>query len=225
MTLKALLLCMILAVPFVQKNTLKFPLAGDVDEVMFDSAKVSADDLRRWMQLSPRIGNYNRYLIPENIADCFADDPRYIGCGKEQEKINPVNAQLNLRKVRDRIDSLDPSRFPPDLSQVVSYVKQLQQFALWMQNRELEFAKTREPSALETSYFGVDPKASCAHVLDRIHSAKSPSEADKIARFDWQNCVWFAYKDKIGPYPEASWNTFLSKYGIDEKVKEEPPIE
>ena len=63
-----------------QVTSIKIPLAGDVDKVTFDSSKVSPDDVRRSMQLSPNAGNYNEYLIPENLDMCFADGTRYQGC-------------------------------------------------------------------------------------------------------------------------------------------------
>ena len=74
-----LLLAVITASAQAPQSAIRIPLAGDVAKVTFDSSKVSSDDVRRWMQLSPNVGNYNEYLIPENLDMCFADDARYQG--------------------------------------------------------------------------------------------------------------------------------------------------
>lgn len=210
-------------------GTIRIPLAGDVDKVTFDSSKVSPDDVRRWMQLSPNVGNYNAYLIPENLDMCFADDARYQGCvaagAGEEYHVNFHNAQLNIERIRRRISELEPSRYPAGLFEIVSYVGRIQSFGLWRNEQTFSFLKTEDTSALETPFEELDSKSICGSVLNSIRNAKNRSEASHLARFEWSNCVTGAEMKRVGPYPQKAWEDFLAanfirEYVIREKIDE-----
>ena len=212
-----------------QVTSIRIPLAGDVAKVTFDSSKVSSDDVRRWMQLSPNVGNYNEYLIPENLDMCFADDARYQGCvagrAGEEYHVNFHNAQLNIERIRSRISELEPSRYPAGLFEIVSYVRKIQSFGLWREEQKFSFLKTEDPSALETPFEELDPKSICGPVLNSVRNAKNRSEASHIARFEWSNCVTEAEMKRVGPYPQKAWQDFLAsnfiqEYVIREKIDE-----
>ena len=212
-----------------QVTSIRIPLAGDVAKVTFDSSKVSSDDVRRWMQLSPNVGNYNEYLIPENLDMCFADDARYQGCvagrAGEEYHVNFHNAQLNIERIRRRISELEPSRYPAGLFEIVSYVRKIQSFGLWREEQKFSFLKTEDPSALETPFEELDPKSICGPVLNSVRNAKNRSEASHIARFEWSNCVTEAEMKRVGPYPQKAWQDFLAsnfiqEYVIREKIDE-----
>jgi len=205
-----------------QVTSIRIPLAGDVNRVTFDSSKVSPDDVRRWMQLSPNVGNYNEYLIPDNLDMCFADDARYQGCvaGRpgEEYRVNFHNAQLNIERIRRRISELEPSRYPAGLFEIVSYVRKIQSFGLWRDEQMFSFLKTEDTSALETPFEELDPKSICGPVLKSIRNAKNRSGASHLARFEWSNCVTDAEMKRVGPYPQKAWQDFLAANFIRERV-------
>jgi hypothetical protein len=205
-----------------QVTSIRIPLAGDVDKVTFDSSNVSPDDVNRWMQLSPNVGNYNEYLIPEILDMCFSDDPRYQGCvagrAGEEDHVNVHNAQLNIDRIRRRISELEPSRYPAGLYEIVSYVRKIQLFGLWREEAKFTFIKAEDISALETPFEELDPKSICGLVLNSIRNAKNRSEASHLARFEWSNCVTDAEMKRVGPYPQKAWEDFLATNFIREHV-------
>jgi hypothetical protein len=212
-----------------QVTSIRIPLAGDVAKVTFDSSKVSPDDVGRWMQLSPNVGNYNEYLIPENLDVCFADDARYQGCvagrAGEEHRVNFHNAQLNIERIRRRISELETTRYPAGLFEIVSYVRKIQSFGLWRDEQIFSFLKTEDTSALEIPFEELDPKSICSPVLNSIRNAKNRSEASHLARFEWSNCVTDAEMKRVSPYPQKAWQDFLAanfikEYVIREKIDE-----
>ncbi len=209
------------ALSWFQAETIRIPARIGTDEVTFDPSRVSALDVRRWIQLSPIVGGDNGYLIPENIELCYSNDPRYEGCGKEQEGVNVHNAQLNIDKIQKRIRTLDTYHYPADLEKVVSYVRSIQSFGLWRNTQLIAFERRGDLSVLESPLGGINPKLSCGPVLDRIAKAKSHSEASHIARFDWSNCVTEAQREKIGEYPRDEWEKFLADHAIREHYIQE----
>lgn len=212
-----LLACAVALILNPQRTTIRIPHVMGTDEITFDPSRVSPAEVRRWLRLSPVLGPDNGYLSLESIEQCVAHDPRYQGCGKEQESVNLHNAQLNIEKIRQRIDELDdPAQYPVELSEVVSYIKRLQSFNLSRNTRLFEFEKGGDVFVLQSQFEGLDPKLSCGTVLDQIAHAKSHAEASQLARFDWANCVWFVEREKIGEYPKGAWEKFLSAYGIRE---------
>jgi len=217
MIVKTLLLSLAVLVT-AKPTTIRIPLAGDVDEVTFDAARVSPVEVQRWFKLSPNVGPYSHYLVPENIELCDIDDPRYQGCGREQAVINDHNARLNLAKIRQRIRDLKPDRYPPELAAVVEYLKQVQSFTLWEETRRLLFSKHFDVSVLTTKYKGVDPKVECGAVLQKIGEAPDRATESALAYRDWHYCMWKAEDKRIGPYPDHAWQSFLSAYGIREHL-------
>jgi len=151
-----------------QEMTLRFEAWPIVNEVTFDAARTPVEDVRRWMQLADHISNENGYQVPFWLEQCYRDDPRYVPCGGEPPSINVNNARLNLEKIRTVLANLDPNAFPPDLSPVVLYLREIQIFALWKETQRLEFAQTGDVARLEAPFQTIDPKVACKASLDRI---------------------------------------------------------
>jgi hypothetical protein len=202
----------------LMQTTIRIRLVMGVDVVTFDPTRTPPREIKRWMQLSPNVGQDNGYLAPENIEQCDASDPRYQGCGKEQQTVNMHNAQLNINKIRKRIGNLDPAHYPTDLSKVVLYVRRLQSFGLWRNNRLVAFERSGKVSALESEFEGINPKIACSDTLNRIAHAKSHAEASRLARFAWFNCMTQAAMKHIGPYPRDAWQCFLTAHHIREEM-------
>jgi hypothetical protein len=114
-----------------------------------------------------------------------------------------------------------PKRFPDDLSPVVLYLKQIQRFALWRDTQIVQFVETGNVAALESVFQTVDPKVSCKTALDQIRSANDKRRAWGLVSYDWGNCVWREERNRIGPYPQKAWESFISAHGIREHVFQE----
>jgi hypothetical protein len=195
---------------------------GDLDIVTYDPARVSEQDVRRWIQLSPDVSPSNFYQVPEEIEFCIsAMDPGYEPCGKSADEINAHNAQHTLDRIGRRIKDLDPAHYPPDLREVVLYLRQIQRFWLWKETQRFAFWKTGDLRALESQFEGINPTVICGPVLDRIAAAQTHDEAVKFAHYDWWNCVWDEERKRIGEYPKAAWEKFLANHGISERYVEQ----
>jgi len=215
--LLGLLLLLLVAKIQAQQSTLRVPAGSGYVEFTFDSRKVSREDLEHWIKLSPLVAGENGYYVPEWLELCFADDPRYVNCGQRNQPVNIHNAQLNLEKIRARIDKLQPERFPPELSEVVSYLRRVQSFHLCTETHRLAFLTTGSASELEVTCEDADPKISCAPVLQKIRSATNQVEAATLARFEWGTCMLFAFRKQFGEYPTGAWDSFRSAFGIGER--------
>ena len=189
-----------------------------VIDVTFDTARVSVEELSRWMQLRDLISNENGYQVPFALEQCFSDDPRYVPCNGEIPSIDLNNARLNLEKIRALIGNLDGNHFPAELSPIVLHLRQIQEFALWKETQRLAFFQTGNVRQLESNFQKVDPKTSCKAALEQIRRAADKQQAQKLARHDWENCLWEEDRRQIGPYPQKVWDAFLSAYGIRERV-------
>jgi hypothetical protein len=206
-----------------QETTIRIPHVFGTDVVRFDPSRVSPAELRRWLTLSPILGTENGYVVPENVRLCVAGDARYQDCGKGRGTLNLHNARVNIEAIRSRIRLLDDrSRYPSDLSAVVSYVRHVQSFNLWADTQLLDLAETGDISVLERKFDAIDPGAACPGVLRRIAQTKDRAAAFEIAWHDWYNCLWNAEVAKIGGYPQKEWEEFLSARGISEHDEQEP---
>ena len=216
--------CALLVAGTPQESTIRIELPALVDEVTFNQGATFADDVRRFMQLSPNVSAFNGYLVPESLELCKADDARYRGCGTQTGYFSLHNAKLNLESIRKRIESLSGNDYPVELSPIVAYLKNIQQFALWRGNQELRYFQTGDLSALEAQFDAINPKIACTNELENIRGADKRT-GDRIVRFDWSNCLWKAEMDKVGPYPKEAWQAFLVAHAIREKPIEESPNE
>jgi hypothetical protein len=52
-----------------------------------------------------------------------------------------------IQKTQQIVDDLDSSKYPPELSDVVAYLKNTQSLWLWQAQQELAFLKTGQPLA------------------------------------------------------------------------------
>ena len=80
------------------------------------------------------------------------------------------------------IKDLDPSNYPHELSEVVTYLHRLQSFWLWKDEQELEFLSVGSPPAME--WEGVQTRDRCNWTIDKLRRAKSPLQKCKAVLFD-----------------------------------------
>src|SRR3954462_4066903 len=96
--------------------TLRIPLDSEhIAVVTFDDARTSATDVER----SLRVAEYGLYAttVLGHVGHCNANEL------PKMEK--------DIEKAQQIADQLNPSKFPPDRSGVVMYLKDLQSFWLW----------------------------------------------------------------------------------------------
>jgi hypothetical protein len=200
--LKTLLLILALSLSSAGKQlTLRIPLeAGETSEqvavVTFDDSRVSATDVKRWTLLHEN-GVYER------PAFGF-----YPGC----KASDTPKLQRDIARTQTMVEELDPNRYPPELSSVVMYLKDLQSLWLWLGRQELEFLKSGKPP--ENEYKDTS--------LERcqVHTETIPkAQACHQIFFNWHNCVNDTMRAKLGSYPKQQWKAFLDAYGIQERVK------
>ena len=204
-----------------QETTLHFRADPTMIDVTFDRARVSPEDVKRWMQLADFVSSENGYQVPPSLGLCSRDDPRYVGCDTVQEFPDLHNAAVNLDDIRKNIAELDPKRFPADLFPVVLYLRQIQYFALWANTQQLEFLEKGNVSALESVFQRIEPRMSCGMILDQTRGISDKVAAWNLVRHDWYNCVLREEMKQIGPYPHKAWQSFLSAHGIHEHVFQE----
>jgi hypothetical protein len=202
-----------------QETTLHFRADPTMIDVTFDRARVSSEEVKRWMQLADFVSSENGYQVPPSLALCRRNDPRYVGCDTAQEFPDVRNAAVNLDDIRKNIAELDPKGFPADLSPVVLYLRQIQYFILWADTQQLEFLEKGKVSPLEAVFQRIDPKMSCGTILDQIiRSASDKVDAWNLVQHDWYNCVLREEMKQIGPYPHKAWDSFLSAHGLHEHI-------
>jgi len=213
-------LALVMFSPPQQSKTLIF-MGGDY-KVTYDPSVISEGDVRHWIQLSPEMSN--AYTVPEELELCVQGDPAYkqpCGSRKPNDPLSPnfwLNAEVNLRKIRERILDLDESNYPEQLSEIVKYLKEIQQFWLWKEQSRLKFYQTWDVADLEVPYGQIDPKRDCSSVVNAIEATQDRREKYQLSQHDWVNCVWNIEHQKIGDYPTELWKEFLAQYRIQEKV-------
>jgi len=92
--------------------------------VSFDQSRASANEVERWMKFAEN-GYYN---IGVSLSGC--DKSAAIRMRKELEGTRRISNQL------------DSESYPPQLSEVVAYLKRQLKLQLWLGEQEVRFAET-----------------------------------------------------------------------------------
>jgi hypothetical protein len=154
-------------------RTIRVPLepSEEIAVVTFYPSRESAEDVRRWMKLA----DHSYYSAPVvGSFDC-AQNPSVQNLRRAVE----MNRQL--------VEELNPRGYPPELGAVVSYLRSLQSFWLWLQERELAFLKNGSLPALEWN--GIDATSRCSQTVDSIRRSASSNQACTVLMHDWNNCL------------------------------------
>src|SRR6266403_2400389 len=156
--LLAIFLCLVGANSGNQRTITVSVVAGR-DRITFDTARMSEEEVRRWMRLSPNISNSNSYLVPESLQLCIAGHPEYRDCGtRDWTARNFIfNANVNLQKIRDRTKELNEGLYPQELRSVLSYLKTIQGDTLFFQSQLLKFVEDGRTENLTTSLTALTP--------------------------------------------------------------------
>lgn len=180
-----------------KQTTLRIPLDSEnIAVVTFDDARLSAADLKRWMRLDEH-GPYSTTVVFVYQQCKTSDIPKL---------------EQDIEKARAMVAELDPNSYPPELSHVVMYLKDLQSVWLWLGEQELEFLKSGK--APENEYKDAN--------LERcqVHTETVPrAQACHQVFFNWHNCANDIMHTKLGSYPKEQWKAFLGAYGIQERLE------
>ena len=191
------ILCLVLSVSMLSANdvTIRVPLSSEeIAVVTFDQSRVSQEGVKRWMQLDEH--GYYSAPVGQSYSNCKA--------------VNIPKLEQDVKNGRQIVDDLDATKYPPELSDVVAYLKRVQSFWLWQSEQELEFVKNgRLP---ENGYNGIDLN-SCTI------TTQSQADACRQVLVGWHNCVLNASRAQLGKYPKQQWKAFLDAYGIQERLE------
>ena len=188
-----------IVVPTRAQVTLRIPLepgqAEQVVVVTFDESRVSAADLKRWMRLHEN-GFYSTPMIGY-YPDCSTSNiPRLEG---------------DIKKTQQMVDDLNSNEYPPELSDVVGYLKNMQSLWLWQAEQELAFLKRGQPPG--TEYNGID-LGKC-----QVSIVPNRSQACHQVFLKWHSCVLDTMQRQLGSYPRQPWKAFLDAYGMRERLE------
>lgn len=184
----------------VRQVTLRIPLQSgpqpeEIAVVTFDTDRVSAEDLKRWM------------LLHENASYAMPKIGYYPDC----KPSDIPKLEEDVKKTQRVVDNLDPNKYPPELADVVYYLKELQSFWLWLAQQELEFLKSGKLP--QTQYNGVDLGA-C-----QVSASADNGHACYHIFIRWHTCANHELAKRLGSYPKEKWKAFLDSFGIQERIE------
>jgi hypothetical protein len=184
-----------------QQTTIRIPFGPDgFDVVTFNQSRVSTKDVKHWMKFA-ETGYYGSYGI--SLSGCQESDaPR---AAKEVRQAHRVVRELE-----------EESEYPSELVPVVSYLKRLLRFRVWMGEQYLAFLQSG--TAPESAYQNVDASA-CRAIADDIHKEPDREKACQHLGDDWTQCALKAGLQQLGDYPKLEWKVFLASYGIKEQIQ------
>jgi hypothetical protein len=197
---KVFLIAIFLPALAVKEVTLRIPLQpGPVPEqiavVTFDADRVPAEDVKKWMLLhetayydTPTFGYY---------PDCKPSDVPKL--------------EQDIKKTEQIVNDLDPNKYPPELSDVVRYLKDLQSFWLWLTQQKLAFLKSGKLP--QTEYNGLDLGA-C-----QVPASTDNAHACYQIFIRWHTCANHEMAKRLGSYPKEKWKAFLDAFGIQERLE------
>lgn len=182
-----------------QQVTLRIPLQpGKPEQIAvatYDADRVSAQDVKKWMRLH---------------ETAYYDTP-VLGYYPECKPSDIPKLEEDIRKTQQIVDDLDPPKYPPELADVVQYLKDLQSLWLWLAQQELAFL--RSGKLPQTEYKGVDlRKCEVRNSEDKLQLCHDVSHR-------WHNCAINSVGKRLGSYPKEKWKAALDALGIKERLE------
>jgi hypothetical protein len=182
-----------------KQTTLRIPLqSGPVPEeiavVTFDADRVSAQDVKRWM------------LLHESS---YYDTPVF-GYYPECKPSDVPKLEKDIKKTQQIVDDLDPNKYPPALTDVVRYLKDLQSLWLWQAQQELAFLNSGKLP--QTEYNGVDLR------MCEVRNFEDKQRMCYEVLHRWHNCATNTVGRRLGSYPKEKWKAALDALGIQEEL-------
>lgn len=228
-----------------QSRSLTFETVDDVDTFSFDPAKISEEELRQLVFLSPFIVSYlndlpgrefttvgstrgsavDKAFVALPLELCVASDPAYSHC-QENEISGPNflrNAKANIEKSRSGLVQLQHLDYPKELQPVVKFLESSLELSLRIEETRLRYYYTWDEAILREIHVGIDSANLCPDTFRKLEAAGSKIEKYQIVKIEWGNCMIRAVDHKLGSYPIDSWNDFLKSYAITERYEAKSP--
>jgi hypothetical protein len=220
---------LLLALPLVaaaSHQTMVLPTLLGEYHLTYDNRTVSEADLKPLVILSPHLAGWNSIAVTPRLERCVVGESEYMDC-RDRSVRSPTflwNARVNLKRGVSTLESLRAMRAPVELDPVVTWLQSSLAFSLWLEETKLEFYQTGDVNVLRRRYGEFDPSRGCATALEQVQrSAAAASAQYDMVVLPWHNCVNDQFRRRLGEYPMAAWQRFLSKWGIQERFVELMP--
>jgi hypothetical protein len=222
------LLVVVLSLPTTARAELQrlvFPTLLGEYHLVYDDRRVSESDVRPLVVLSPHLAGWTSLAVAPRLERCVVGDPAYMACGNRSVRSHTFlwNARVNLDRGTAALTNLRGLRVPPELEPVSLWLQRSLSFSLWLEETKLEFFRTGDAGVLRRRYEDMDPTRECGGVLAEVARTPSPDTQFDIAVLPWHNCVNHQFRRRLGDYPIASWQHFLSSWKITERLIESIP--
>jgi hypothetical protein len=224
-----LAVALVLALPLAASaahQTMVLPTLLGEYHLTYDNRKVSEADLKPLVILSPHLAGWNSIAVTPRLERCVVGESEYMDC-RDRSVRSPTflwNARVNLKRGVTTLDNLRAMRAPAELDPVVTWLQSSLAFSLWLEETKLEFYQTGDLNVLRRRYGELDPTRGCEAALAQVErgAAASGAQYDMVV-LPWHNCVNDQFRRRLGEYPIAAWQRFLSKWGIQERFVELMP--
>jgi hypothetical protein len=183
-----------------------------------DLWKIDGTEMLIGGQQSP--GFLEKSPIPISLEQCIANDPRYRPCGKRNIS-DPnffANAEVNVRNNAEALAALNRFDVPAELRPILKHFQEAMAFHVALEQKRLEYLRTGDLQVLSTPIGVIDPSMQCVPELKELQSATTLPLRYELSRKSWHKCMNHAWLKASPGYPMKAWRTFLSAYGITERV-------
>jgi hypothetical protein len=206
-------------------QTMVLPTLLGEYHLTYDNRKVSEADLKPLVILSPHLAGWNSIAVTPRLERCVVGESEYMDC-RDRSVRSPTflwNARVNLKRGVATLDTLRTMRPPVELDPVVTWMQSSLSFSLWLEETKLEFYQTGDVNVLRRRYGELDPSRGCEAALAQVQrGAVSGAQYDMVV-LPWHNCVNDQFRRRLGAYPIAAWQRFLTTWDIQERFVELMP--
>ena len=227
---KALAVCVLTALLLVlprpaaaAHQTMVLPTLLGEYHLTYDNLRVTEAELKPLVILSPHLAGWDSIAVTPRLERCVVGEKDYLDC-RDRSVRSPTflwNARVNLKRGAATLDNLRKLRTPAELDPVVAWLQASLSFSLWLEETKLEFYQTGDVNVLRRHYGELAPGLGCGDALARIERAvETPGVQYDMIVLPWHNCVNTLFRRRLGDYPIAAWQRFLSKWDIQERFVE-----
>lgn len=207
-------------------QTMVLPTLLGEYHLTYDNRKVNEADLKPLVILSPHLAGWNSIAVTPRLERCVVGETEYLDC-RDRSVSSPTflwNARVNLKRGAAILDNLRAMRAPTELDPVVTWLQSSLAFSLWLEETKLEFYQSADVNVLRRRYGEMEPARGCAAALEQVQRGVVSNNAQyDMVVLPWHNCVNDLFRRRLGDYPMAAWQRFLSKWGIQERFVEMMP--
>src|SRR5262245_62628353 len=207
-------------------QTMVLPTLLGEYHLTYDNRQVSEADLKPLVILSPHLAGWDSIAVTPRLERCVVGESEYMDC-RDRSVRSPTflwNARVNLKRGVATLDNLRAMRAPAELDPVVTWLQSSLAFSLWLEETKLEFYQTGDVSVLRRRYGEVDPSRGCEAALAQVErgAAVNGAQADMVGLHGHTD-VNEQFRRRLGDYPIAAWQRFLTTWGIQERFVELMP--